>query len=159
MRTELDRMRQALRAALPEKAFLKRDRGDALFITNALIFDSSIPSIPGFILIPDGKLMQVLPDAGWIAEIEKHAEAPDHLSTSLLRFRSMKADMENLSLCAQGFKLLDMGPSAPAAEIEAFEHSLRSRAALALRGAASGGGLYAAAVINHKIKSMKENEI
>ena len=159
MRTELDRMRQALRAALPEKAFLKRDRGDALFITNALIFDSSIISIPGFLLIPNGKLMQILPDAGWIAEIEKHEEVPDHLSTSLLRFRSMKADMENLSLCAQGLKLIDMGQSVPANEIEAFDRSLRSRAALALRGAANGGGLYAAAIINHKIKSMKENEI
>ena len=158
MRTELDRMRQALRAALPEKAFLKRDRGDALFVTNAPIFDPGLQSIPGFILIPNGKLLQILPDAGWIADPER-AEAPDQLSASLFRFRGMEPDMENLRLCAQGLKLIDMGPSAPPIETETFERGLRSRAALALRNAASGGGLYAAALINHIIKSIKEIEI
>ena len=155
MRTELDRMRKALRAALPEKAFLKRDRGDALFVTNAPVFDPTIVSIPGFILVPNGKLLQILPDAGWIAGIEQHANAPDHLSASLLRFRDTEPDMENLRLCAQGLKLLDTGASTAPNEIEAFERSLRQRAALALRNAASGGGLYAAALIlnhlNHQI--------
>ena len=160
MRTELARMRKALRKALPEKAFLKRDRGSALFITNAPVFDLSINSIPGFILVPDGKLVQILPDAESISEIEsRFPEAPESLSASLLRFRSIMPDMENLQLCAHGLKLIDMVPSAPAKEIEAFDRSLRSHAALALRDAACGGGLYASALINHSIKSIKENEI
>ena len=159
MWTELDRMRQTLRAALPEKAFLKRDRGDALFVTNAPVFDPTIASNPGFIRTPNGKRMQILPDAGWISGIERHAEAPEPLSASLLRFRGLEPDAENLRLCAQGLKLLDMGAAAAVNEIEAFERSLRQRAALALRNAASGGGLYAAALINHSIKSIKEIEI
>ena len=151
-------MRDTLRAALPEQAFLKRDRGDALFITNAPVFDPSIETIPGFILIPNGKLMQILPDACRIAGIELR-EAPDHLCASLLRFRGLEADLDEFRLCAQGLKLIDMGPSAAENEIEAYDRSLRQCAALALRGAACGGGLYAAALINHDIKSIKENEI
>lgn len=154
----LEHMRRMLREALPPQAFLRRDRGDALFITNAPAFDPAIPAIPGFILIPAGKLLQVLPDKSRLAEIERQ-EAPDHLASNLLRFRGLEADMENLSLCAQGLKLIDMGRSAAAAEIGAFDRALRNRAALALRGAASGGGLYAAAIILYNIKSLKENEI
>lgn len=158
MRTELTRMREALRNSLPEKAFLKRDRGDALFVTNAPIFNPSITSIPGFILVHAGKLLHLLPDDGWIAALEQ-AEAPDQLAASLARFRGMKPDMENLGLFAQGLKLLDMASAIPESEAAAFDIALRQRAALALRGAASGGGLYAAAILNHEIKSIKENEI
>jgi len=158
MGTELSRMREVLRNALPEKAFLKRDRGDALFITNAPIFDPSIVDIPGFTLIPEGKLLRILPDDRRIAGIEL-AKPPDHLCASLIRFRGLAIEQENLLLCVQGLKLLDMGSSAPAEEIEAFDCALRKRAALTLRGKINGGGLYAAAILNHSIKSIKENEI
>ena len=143
-------MREALRKVLPPQAFLKRDRGDALFITNAPLFDPSIKTIPGFVLIPGGKLTRLLPDTGWVAEFEQ-GDAPDQFSASLLRFRGLEPDMDGLRICAQGIKLIDAGPSAVPNEIEAYERSLRNRAALALRGAASGGGLYAAALINHQI--------
>ena len=43
-------MRAVLRSSLPERAFLRRDRGDALFISNAPAFGSGTFSIPGFIL-------------------------------------------------------------------------------------------------------------
>ena len=157
----LERMRRILREALPPQAFLRRDRGDALFVTNAPVFDPVIPSIPGFILIPAGKLLQILPDESWLAEIERQ-EAPDHLAASLLRFREIAPDNAGLRLFARGLKILDMGASAAANEAEAYGCDLRRMAALALRNAACGGGLYAAACIlhllNHQIQK-KEYEI
>ena len=150
-------MRAILREALPEQAFLRRDRGDALFVTNAPVFDPAVPDIPGFMLIPAGKLLQILPDESWLAEIERQ-EAPDHLAASLLRFRGSAPDSAGLRLFARGLKLIDMGTSAAANEAEAYDCDLRRMAALALRNAACGGGLYAAAILNDQIQK-KEYEI
>lgn len=149
----LQQMRDALNASLPEKAFLRRDRGEALFITNAPFFDPNLREIPGFITEVQDKLMHILPDESWIARLEK-ADAKDHLSSSLLRFRAQAPDHDNLCLFAQGLKLLDVSGSAPEAEIEAYDRALRQRAALALRGGC-GGGLYAAALVNAQVQSIK----
>lgn len=148
----LRQMRAALRAQLPTRAFLKRDRGDALFITNAPAFDPALRELPGFIAERRGALMAVLPDAGWVARLERRCpEPPDELSASLLRFRGQAPDRENLVLFARGAKLLDAPGAASAAEIGAFDRALRQRAALALRGGC-GGALYAASVLNARIR-------
>ena len=44
----LRQMRAAARAALPPRAFLRRDRGKALFVTNAPAFNPALREIPGF---------------------------------------------------------------------------------------------------------------
>jgi len=149
----LQQMRDALNASLPEKAFLRRDRGDALFISNAPTFDPGMREIPGFTIEVREKLMHILPDAGWLARLEA-AEPQDQLSRSLLRFRGQAPDHDNLRLFAQGLKLLDFPGSAPEAEIEAYDRALRQRAALALRGGC-GGGLYAAALVNAQVQFIK----
>lgn len=148
----LRQMRAALRAQLPPRAFLKRDRGDALFVTNAPSFDPALGALPGFLFERRGALMAVLPDASWVALVERRCpEPPDELSASLERFRYQTPDRENLALFARGAKLLD-APGAPsAAELDGFDRALRQRAALALRGGC-GGGLYAAAVLNARIR-------
>ena len=43
-------MREAILPHLPPKAFLKRDRGEGLLVTNAPVFDPGLCEIPGFIL-------------------------------------------------------------------------------------------------------------
>ena len=147
----LDVLRGELRPLLPERAFLKRDRGDALLITNAPALGLAPEVLPGCILETCGTLMRILPDAQWVAEYEaRFPEPPDHLSRTLLRFRGVAADMDKLRLFARGAKLMD-AQSSPG-EIEAWERTLRNHAALALRGGC-GGGLYACACVRALLKS------
>ena len=148
----LRQMRAALRAQLPTRAFLKRDRGDALFVTNAPAFDPASKVLPGFIAERRGALLAVLPDAGWVARLERRfPEPPDELSASLERFRNQAPDRENLILFARGAKLLDAPGSISPADAEAFDREIRQRAALALRGGC-GGALYACAALNARIR-------
>ena len=141
----LDKLRAELKPLLPERAFLKRDRGDALLITNAPALGCAPEVLPGCIVETCGTLLRILPDADWVAAYEARIpEPPDHLSRTLLRFRGIEADMDNLHLFARIAKLLDAQPSP--GEIEACDRALRNRAALALRGSC-GGGLYACACV------------
>ena len=147
----LERLRGELRPLLPERAFLKRDRGDALLISNAPAFGCTPERLPGCIVENRGMLLCILPDAQWIAEYEAAIpEPPDHLSRTLLFFRGVEADIDNLHLFARIAKLMDAQPSP--GEIEACDRALRNRAALALRGGC-GGGLYACACVRALLKS------
>ena len=145
----LESMRDRIRPLLPERAFLRRDRGGNLFITNAPAFAAELPSLPGFILEESGGLVRILPDSSWVAEAEAAGPA-DHLSESLLHFRGKEPDLKNLRLFARGLKIIDMGASVPANELRTYDRAVRQRAALALRGGC-GGGLYACALLNHQI--------
>lgn len=155
-----EEMRDSLRNALPPQAFLRRDRGKALFVSNAPAFMKGVPVLPGFVVERRGPLIAILPEEGWARQLEQADCAPDHLAASLKRFRGKATDREGLELLAQGWKLADMAAASDRrtdtyaiAEAEAYEHALRHRAALALRGACSGGGLYAAALINAWLRS------
>lgn len=149
----LAEMRAALRAQLPASAFLRRSRGDALFVSNAPRFDPEIHEIHRFcIRIQDG-LMHILPSDSWITRMEE-ASPDDDFSQSLMRFRGQAPDPENCLLFARGIKLLDWAESAPEAEIRAYDRALRQRAAVALRGGC-GGGLYAAALIRTQLPAFK----
>ena len=158
MRTELARMREKIRAALPEKAFLRRDRGDALFISNAPAFENCPEAIPGFLLEKQKGMLCILPDDCWIFRTEAYdAPVPDHFAASLLRFRGKAPDRENRILFARGIKLLDAASSAAEREILSYDRALRQRSALALRGGC-GGGLYACARILAKIHTLYKGE-
>ena len=150
-------MRDAIRPLLPPKAFLKRDRGEGLLITNAPVFDPDLDSIPGFILERQGTLLRILPEPRWFLKLEKN-EPPDFFSKSLLRFRGISPDRQNLLLCVQGLKLLDAGCEPTPAEIAAYDRALRQRCAQALRGGACAGGLYAAAIILAQINNLYKGE-
>ena len=150
----LRQLRAMARAALPPRAFLRRDRGEALFVTNAPAFNPTLLEIPGFTVERRGGLMYLLPDAGWLARWERRfPEPPDDLCAKLQRFRGEDPDRENLLLFARGLKLLDGG--ATPGNIAAYDRAVRQRAAVALRGGC-GGGLYAAALINHRLNEMEE---
>jgi hypothetical protein len=144
-------LRERAAACLPPRAFLKRDRGDALFITNALRIDPDCGctvglSEKGFITDEDSGLVRILPGKDTLLELERqYPEAPDHLSKTLTRFSGMAPEHENLVLFAQGLRILDGDPAGD------YEIRLRKRAAVCLRNH-TGGGLYACALINHIIQ-------
>jgi len=152
-------VREAILPHLPPRAFLKRDRGEGLLVTNAPVFDPDIREIPGFILEMQGNLLRILPDEGWLMHLEaSHPQPPDFFSKTLLRFRGGQPDRQNLLLCVQGLKLLDAGREPGQAEIAAYDHALRRRCAEALRGGACAGGLYAAALILAQINTLYKGE-
>lgn len=152
----LAEMRRALRSALPEKAFLRRDRGDALFITNAPAFEPALSEVPGFRAQLQAPLMRILPDESWIFRLEENP-APDQLSASLARFRGDFPDAQNILLFVQGAKLLDDPSACTPDQIAAFDRALRQSAAIALRGGC-GGGLYACALMNAEIHTLYKGE-
>ena len=155
MRSELARLRALLREALPPMAFVRRDRGEGLFITNAPAFDPDLRAIPGFRTERQGSLLRILPDGDFIARFEEeHALPPDALCRSLLRFRGEAISRDGLLLFARGLKLLDAG-SAAEAEITEYERSVRMRAALALRGGCGAGALYGSAILLFMIQNDK----
>lgn len=152
-------MREAIQPCLPPKAFLKRDRGEGLLVTNAPVFDPDFIEIPGFTLERQGSLLRILPDAGWFLKLEEGCpEPPDFFSKTLLRFSGLLPDQQNLLLCVQGLKLLDPGSTPTPADISAYDRTLRQRCAEALRGGASGGGLYSAALILAQINTLYKGE-
>ena len=145
----LRQLRASARAALPPRAFLRRDRGEALFVTNAPAFDPALRELPGFTAERRGNLLYLLLDAGWITRWERRfPNPPDGLCAELVRFRGGTPDRENLLLFAWGAKLLDA--SAEPHEIAAYDRAVRQRAACALRGGC-GGGLYAAALLDYQL--------
>lgn len=152
-------MREAILPHLPPKAFLKRDRGESLLVTNAPVFDPNLNNIPGFILESQGSILRILPDGSWLVRLEQQSpEPPDHFSRTLLRFRGMQPDRDSLRIFVQGAKLLDGGYTPTPAEIAAYDRALRQRCAEALRGVACGGGLYASAILLAKINILHKGE-
>ena len=145
-------MRARLRALLPPRAFLKRDRGDALFISNAPAVDPSFSGAPGFCCARRGALMTFLPDASWLVRLEARRRCPpDDLCAGLVRFRGAPVSHETILLFTRGTKLMEL-TDAPEAELAAYDRAVRQAAAAALRGGMDGGGLYALALIDYKLR-------
>lgn len=152
-------MRAQLRNHLPDGAFLRRDRGDGLLITNAPAIGAFPDSIPDFLSERCGNLARILPDVHWIDRLESvYTEPPNYFCKTLLRFRGQSANRENLMLFAQGLKLQDAGSSAAPSEYRAYERALRQRCAAALRGGAYSGGLYACALLLAQISTFYKGE-
>ncbi len=153
-------LRTAAAAALPEKAFLRRDRDDALFVTDAPRFSSRTDWAPwlfevGFYCADSGGLLRLWPAEVWLARLEAACpDPPDALCQGLLRFRGHSPDGESLKLFALGIRCLDGGDGAAR-----FDRQLRQRAAICLRLNAMnpndptrGGGLYACALLDHELE-------
>jgi hypothetical protein len=153
-------LRAAASGALPAGAFLRRDRGDALFVTNAPRIEARADwSIPlagaGFLCAGGDGLLQLWPDGSWLIRLEAACpDPPDDLCRSLLRFRGRSPDDESLRLFALGLRCLDGGEGAAR-----FDRLLRRRAAACLRinamnpdGHPRGGGLYACALLDHELE-------
>lgn len=132
------------RACLPEGAYLKRDRSDALLITNVDC------EVEGFMRIPRGNLTALQPTPERILCYEQNPPA-GAFSASLIRFRGQTADEKNVLLFARGVKLFGSGTPS---ELSAFDRAVRQTAAAALR-TGSGGGVYALALLRDELASLQ----
>lgn len=147
------RVRKAAVGLLPEGAFLRRDRGDGLFISDAPRREPNADwraqfAEAGFVCEFADGLARLTPGADWLSRLEAETpEPPDFLCASLMRFANLPPGDEALKLFALGLRALDGGDPAEAA---AFDRRLRQRAAVALRDGSkkNGGGLYACALIH-----------
>ena len=135
-------LRRAAQGLLPEGAFLRRDRGEALYVTDAPRRNPSIDwSAAGFICHEANGLARIIPDAPWLDRLEAlYPDPPDALCATFRRFNG-PPDGDALRLFARGMKALDAGNCDPQ-----FSRVLRQRAAVCLREHLPGGGLYACAL-------------
>lgn len=147
-------MRALLKSLLPEKAFLRRDRGSGLFVSNAPVFAPDLKALPSFYMEKEGMLLRIFPDESWIERIEHACGGMDaDLCRSLERFRGENISPEAMTLLCAGLKILDAGDSALPGEIEVFDRNVRQLAARALRGGICGGGIYALSLLDARIKT------
>lgn len=152
-------LREAAAAALPPEAFLRRDRGEALFVTDAPALRpqtdwAAALAGAGFDCARAGNLLRLWPGAMWLIRLERACpQPPDALSRSLARFLGLAPERESLDLFALGARALDGGEGGGA-----YDRRLRRRAAECLRlnritpiEPIRGGGLYACALLDHII--------
>lgn len=151
-------LRRAARAALPESAFLRRDRGSALFVSDA---PRQCPhgdwrerlARVGIDLQERDGLAHLSPGFTWLTRLEAEYPAPpDVFCEGFARFAGLPPDTESLALFALGVRVLDGAP-----DNGRFERRLRQRAAQCLRrnrihNEKSGGGLYACALVKTMIE-------
>ena len=140
-------LREILLPLLPERAFLRRARGDAAFITNAPMFAEISPESHGFLCEYQGKLLTLSPGPQFITEFElNHPDPPDFFCQTLLRFRGQSPCEEAVRLFAVGVRLLE---HADENEARLYDHRARNLAAVCLRE--NLGGAYACALLANRI--------
>ena len=151
-------LRGTLTPLLPEQAFLRRDRTDALFVTNAPLFAdadvlSAALSDAGFNCRHSGTLLFLIPDASLLRAVEGRYPPPDFFCASLERFRLHRPCAEAVNLFARGVRLLEH--SDPAG-LSAYSADVRRLAAVCLRK--NLGGVYGCALVDHVLNHRKEYE-
>lgn len=148
-------LRAILRPILPDRAFLRRARGDVAFVTDAPrhLSDEQAPALlsrlkeADFLCRAQGGLLLLSPGPRILTSFEAaHPDPPDFLCASLARFRGRPPCPEALTLFAVGVRLLEH--PAPG-ERRAYERRARQLAALCLRE--DLGGVYACALIAHLV--------
>ena len=148
----LDAMRAALTALLPGGAFLRRDRGPGLYVTDTPRLDPDGPwraaaEAAGFRVEAARGLASLFPGEVWMDHLAaRFPSPPNALCASMARFQSLPVDEASLRLFARGLKALESGDGG-----DMYEKSLRQRAAVCLRSE-GGGGLYACALILYLLK-------
>lgn len=150
--------RAEIAALLPQGAFLRRDRGGALYVTNAPALGADMgPAAEawralGFDVESAPPLMRLTPSSGRILDMER-APAPDLFAGSLRRFAGLPADGAVRAIFAEGVKCLEAGSS-----FDLFDRRLRQAAALALR-CGGGGGLYACALVRYDLLNATRKDV
>ena len=141
-------MRKAIQSILPKGAFLRRDWGYALFVTDASRRETEIDwGRLGFIRESRDGMDHLTPAPKWLNALEaEYPEPPDTLCAFFHGFSGMPGP-EALKLFAAGMKALDAGRSDPS-----YDRRLRQLAAVTLRKHQSGGGLYACALVRYRME-------
>jgi len=143
------RLREIIRPLLPLRAFLRRARGEGMFITDAPRHaeENSVPLLTacGFLCTEANGCLILSPGASILTDFElRHSDPPDFFCETLLRFRGKPPCNEALALFAVGVRLLE---SSTADERHLYCRRARNLAALCLRNHA--GGAYACGLIAH----------
>ena len=129
----------ALRQAacpLPARAFLRRDRGGALYVTNAPRVAPEVDwpgtfAARGFLCRSAEGLIALTPSPVWLERLERAHPGPvQGLPASLAHTLGLPTEAENLALFALGARALDGECRADAVR---FDRLLRQRAAVCLR--------------------------
>ena len=150
-------MRGEIAAMLPERAFLRRDRRDALFVTNAPVFADAGAlterlSLAGWRVQARGGLLAISPGADMVDQFERaRPELPDFLTRSLKRLRGLPICGEALAVFAEGLRRAEHGGA------EDYDRRVRQLAALCLRR--NCGGAYACAVILYDLNHSPGKEL
>lgn len=145
---------RAAQALSGSGAFLRVDRGNALYLTDlprrapdALGEAARRLMEAGLDIRPVGTLFYLTPNGAARAQLNGWVEsmlgAPGELAASLQPLTSRAAEPEEDALWLWEVKLLELG--ARPGERRACEDALRRRAAVCLRTGRGGGGLYACA--------------
>lgn len=145
--------REMILPLLPERAFLRRDRSGALFITNAPRFADAEALIDrlqvcGFICAHINGFLHISPGPELLTAFEQRHDPPDYFCETLLRFRGQSPSDAAQKLFARGIQLLENADSGQRAE---FLRQTRQLAALSLRN--RQGGAYACALIAHALEN------
>ena len=140
-------LRETLRPLLPARAFLRRARGDATFVTNAPHFGEIHPEIRGFRCHEENGLLFISPSAEMLTDFElSHPDPTGFFSRSLVRFRGRTPCEEALDLFAVGVRLME---SADGNEARLYAQRARNLAAMCLRE--NLGGAYACALLAQQV--------
>lgn len=163
MNSFAEEMRRCARQALPEEAFLRRDRMGALYVTDAPEWwtEGEITRSlerAGFMPRFGNDLAELWPAPVWLMRLEdEYPEPPDFFSATLAGFHASRGiDDHSVRLFALGVRLLDGDR-----DDGRFERRLRQRAAVCLRSNRMtdeytlGGGLYACALLRYMLKEEK----
>ena len=139
-------LRDRARNALPERAFLRRDRGDALFVSNAPMLGPT--AVPDCFEADEKRGLLFLTPAPevLIRFSQQRPDPPDFFCASLRRFEGLPVDPESRFLFALGLRWLDGDTTAAR-----FDRLLRQRAAVCLREKHAGGGLYACGLVRYDL--------
>lgn len=143
------RLREIIRPLLPERAFLRRARGEGTFITDSPRHsgDNPVPLLTacGFLCAEQKGCLILSPGASMLTDFElRHPDPPDFFCETLLRFRSEPPCGEAIALFATGVRLLEASTDD---ERRLYRRRARNLAALCLRN--HTGGAYACALIAH----------
>ncbi|MBQ6373115.1 MAG: hypothetical protein IJJ45_01365 [Clostridia bacterium] len=152
-------VREAAQALLPVGAMLRRDRGDALFVTDAIRRAPGVDwpaafEAAGFLCDCSEGPARLTPGALWHARLaDSFPDPPNALCAALRRFDGPPDDV-SLRLFARAVKALDS--TAPDPDCERL---LRQRAAAVLRTpGCPGGSLYACALAVHLMVTESEGD-
>lgn len=149
--------RELILPLLPGRAFLRRDRNDALFITNAPQFsDAALLTdqlqMRGFVCTPDSGFLHISPGPELLIQFELRHNPPDFFCETLLRFRGESPSDDALKLFSRGVQLLENSDTGKLTE---YLRRTRQLAALSLRN--RQGGAYACALIAHTLETERSN--
>ena len=144
-----DFFRDMISPHIADGAFLRRDRGDALYITNSPARGKNVEII-GFSVESDGKIARIRISPDCLENFARQMElSEDMLSKELSRF--MGGSEDSAALFAEIMKAME---NPPGADIYALEKRLRQTAAAALRKG-GGEGLYWCARALATLKDIK----